>query len=97
MNVNENEKLSKIDKKLQGIANKMEKLQIAEYINLLNNPKRFLFINFASGIARGLGMAIGFVILGAIMIYILSRLAVMNIPIIGDYITEIVKIVKQQL
>ncbi len=95
--MSENETLSRIDKKLQKIANKMEKLQIAEYIDLLNNPRRFLFINFISGIARGLGMAIGFIILGAVMIYILGRLAVMNIPIIGDYITEIVRIVTQQL
>ena len=93
----EEEKLTKIDQKLKKISIDMEKLQIAEYINLLNNPRRFLFINFVSGIARGLGMAIGFILLGAIMIYILSRLAVMNIPVIGDYITEVVRIVKQQL
>lgn len=91
------EEFSKINKRLKKIAIRMEKLQIAEYINLLNNPKRFLFINFISGIARGLGMAIGFILLGAIMVYILSRLAVLNIPIIGDYITEIVKIVREQL
>jgi uncharacterized membrane protein (DUF485 family) len=91
------EEFSKINKRLENIAIRMEKLQIAEYINLLNNPKRFLLINLISGIARGLGMAIGFILLGAIMIYILSRLAVLNIPVIGDYITEIVKIVREQL
>ena len=87
----------KIDKKLTDISVKMDKLQIAEYIELLNNPKRFLMINFVSGIARGLGMAIGFFFVGAVMIYILGRLAVLNIPIIGDYITEIVKIVQERL
>jgi hypothetical protein len=90
-------KLNKIDKRLKNVSDKMEKLQIAEYIELLNNPKRFLFINFISGIARGLGMAIGFILLGAIMIWFLGRLAVLNIPIIGDYITEIVRIVQEQL
>lgn len=94
----ENEKeLSNIDEKLKNISIKIEKLQIAEYIALLNNPKRFLFINFISGIARGLGSAIGFVVLGAIMVWLLGKLAVLNIPIIGDYITEIVRIVKDQL
>lgn len=93
-----NEKeLSNIDEKLKNISIKIEKLQIAEYIALLNNPKRFLFINFISGIARGLGSAIGFVFLGAIMVWFLGKLAVLNIPIIGDYITEIVRIVKDQL
>ncbi len=91
------ETLSKIDQKIQKIAISIEKLQIAEYIELLNNPRKFLFINFLSGITRGLGMAIGFIFLGAIMIYVLGRLAVMNIPIIGDYVTEIVRIVQQRL
>lgn len=92
-----NEKLSKIDTRLQDIAEKIEKLQIAEYIELLNNPKKFLFITFISGIVRGLGMAIGFILLGAVMIWVLSKLAVLNIPVIGDYVTEIVKIVQEQL
>ncbi len=90
-------KLTKIDQKLMEISLKLEKLEIAEYINLLNDPKRYLFLSFISGIVRGLGMAIGFILLGAVMIYILGRLAVMNIPIIGDYITEIVRIVQTQL
>ena len=92
-----NEKLSKIDTRLQDIAEKIEKSQIAEYIELLNNPKKFLFITFISGIVRGLGMAIGFILLGAVMIWVLSKLAVLNIPVIGDYVTEIVKIVQEQL
>ncbi len=90
-------KLSRIDRRLKKMAIKIEKLQIAEYIELLNNPRRFLFINFISGIARGFGMAIGFIILGALMVFILRRMAVLNIPVLGEYITEIVKIVLERL
>ncbi len=90
-------KNERIDEKLKDISVKMDKLQIAEYIELLNNPKRFLLINFMSGIARGFGMAIGFFVLGALALYLLGRLAVLNLPIIGDYITEIVRIVQERL
>ncbi len=86
-----------IDEKLNKILSKIENTEIAEYIQLVNNPRRMLFINFISGLARGFGLAIGFFVLGAIMVWLLGRLAVWNIPVIGDYVTEIVKIVMEQL
>ena len=89
--------MNSINSKLSEILSKMEKAQIGEYVQLINNPRRMLFINFISGLARGLGLAIGFFILGAIMVWLLGRLAVWNIPVVGDYITEIVKIVMEQL
>ena len=96
--MNENTKLlNNLDKRLEEISKKMEKTQIAEYVELLNNPKKFFLLNFISGIFRGLGTAIGFIVLGAIVIWILGKLAVLNIPVIGDYITEIVKIVRERL
>lgn len=91
------DKMNSINEKLNQILSKIEKAQIAEYIQLVKNPKRMLFINFVSGLARGFGLAIGFFILGAIMVWFLGRLAVWNIPIVGDYITEIVRIVMEQL
>ncbi len=89
--------MNTVNQKLNEISSKMEKAQIAEYIQLVKNPRRMLFINFISGLARGLGLAIGFFVLGAVMVWMLGRLAVWNIPIVGDYITEIVKIVMEQL
>ncbi len=88
---------NKIVEKLNEILLKIEKTQIDEYVQLVKNPKRMLYINFISGVARGFGLAIGFFILGAIMVWFLGRLAVWNIPIVGDYITEIVRIVIEQL
>lgn len=86
-----------IEKKLNNILLKLENIKIAEYIELVNNTRRLLFLNFISGIARGLGAAFGFVVLGAVMIWLLGRMAVWNIPIVGDYIAEIVRIVMEQL
>ncbi|WP_407638197.1 DUF5665 domain-containing protein [Caldanaerobius polysaccharolyticus] len=75
----------------------MEKLKLVEYMELLQNPWRLFWLNFIGGLYRGLGMAVGFTILGAIVIYFLQRLVALNIPVIGNMIAQIVKIVQQNL
>jgi hypothetical protein len=75
----------------------MEKLNLAEYVALLNNPKRYLFINFMGGIARGLGIAVGATLLAAAVLYLLQRLVMLNLPVIGNFIAELVRIVNEQL
>lgn len=89
--------LIEIKKLLEKIVLDMEKLGIAEYVEMLHNPRRLFITNFWAGLARGFGMAVGFTILGAIVIYILQRIVVLNMPIIGDFIADMVKIVQGQL
>jgi hypothetical protein len=83
--------------KLDKISQEMEKFNIAEYIALLNKPRRYLFINFMGGIARGLGIAIGATLLAAVILYFLQRLVMLNLPVIGDFIADLIRIVTQQL
>lgn len=83
--------------KLDEISLRMEKLGIAEYVEMLNHPRRLFFINFWAGLIRGFGMAIGFTILAALVIYVLQKLVVLNTPLIGDFIADIVNIVQNQL
>ncbi len=40
------------------------------------------------GVIKGLGGAVGFTILGAIVMAILTSLAAHNIPVIGDFIAK---------
>lgn len=89
--------LSIINKKIDQISIKMEKLKIVDYVYYLENPKKMLFSNFISGLARGFGAAVGFTLLGAIVIYILQAIMRWNIPLIGEFITDIVNIVQENL
>lgn len=89
--------LDKVYCQLQRLSQNMEKFNLAEYMEMLNNPRRYLLINFVSGLSRGLGIAIGFTILGAIVLILLQRVMVLNLPIIGDFIADIVVIVQSQL
>jgi len=83
--------------KLSEVSREMDRFNLAEYIKLLNSPRRFLFINFMAGIARGLGFAMGATILGALVLYFLQRIVVLNLPIIGDFVADLIKIVQQHL
>lgn len=75
------------------LAQVLEKMNLAEYISYLNSPRRLLLINFASGLIRGLGVALGATILAGIALIILRRLVFLNLPVIGGVIAELVKIV----
>ncbi|CAM4148242.1 DUF5665 domain-containing protein [Paenibacillus alkaliterrae] len=89
--------LSKLDQRLQGIAADMERTQIAEYVDLLNRPRTLIWRNLLAGTARGVGIAIGFTFFAATILYVLRILGALNLPIIGDYIADIVRIVQIQL
>lgn len=88
---------NQLEKRIEQLANNLEKAKIHEYVDFVNNKKKLLYINFLGGVARGFGMAIGFTILGALAIYFLRQLISWNIPLIGDFIAEIVKIVQERL
>jgi len=75
----------------------LERANLVEYMQLIQSPRRMLFLNFMAGVARGFGIAVGFTIIGAFFIYVLTRLASLNLPIIGEFIAQVVRMVEQQL
>ena len=88
---------TRVIEKIEEAARTLEKMKFGDYIEYLKDTKRVLLTNFISGLSRGVGMAIGFTVLGAVVIYFLTQLANKNIPVIGNFITEIVKIVKNNI
>lgn len=85
-------KISSLEKKLESYSIALEKSKISEYIETINNPRKLLISNFIIGIARGIGTAIGFTILAAIIIYIIDQMV--NLPLIGKYIAELIEIIE---
>ncbi|EGO63227.1 DUF5665 domain-containing protein [Acetonema longum] len=86
--------LDLINTQLGKLISHLETLRIAEYVELLQRPFRLLAINFIAGIARGLGIALGATVIFALVIELLRRMIVLNIPGIGDFIADIVRIVE---
>lgn len=76
------------------INNRLYEGKILDIAELLGNTKKMLLRNFMSGIAKGIGVGIGFSIITAIIIYIIQKIIKLNIPIISQYIADIVEIVQ---
>lgn len=83
--------------KIEQIALALEKAKLGEYVEMMSKPGKMLLNNFIAGLARGFGMAIGFTILGALALYFMRALVMLNLPFIGGFIAEIVKIVQDHL
>ncbi|MDD4237970.1 MAG: DUF5665 domain-containing protein [Desulfotomaculaceae bacterium] len=93
----ENHLLKILEARIAGLATNIEKMKLAEYVKLLENPWRLLYVNFIAGLARGVGIAVGFTILGAVLLYFLRKLVVLNLPLIGGFIAEIVRMVQLKI
>lgn len=86
--------LKELKNKIDKISESLEKSNIMEMTYILGNKKEILKRNLLAGIARGVGIGIGVTLITAILIYILQKIILLNIPIIGDYIADIVQIVQ---
>lgn len=83
--------------KIEKLTLSLEKASIAEYVALYGKPWRFLYFNFLGGLVRGFGLGIGFTAVSAFFIYLLGRIASLNLPIVGEFIAEITRIVQNEL
>nr|WP_232016529.1 DUF5665 domain-containing protein [Paenibacillus baekrokdamisoli] len=86
-----------LENKLDKVTVLLERSEVAEYVRLLNHPFSLIWRNVLAGLARGVGIALGFTFFAATILYILQLLGALNLPIVGDYIADIVRIVQHQL
>lgn len=79
------------EKSLVGLIFDLKKIvrqfQARKFLQIEDNPKKFLFYNFLLGAARGLGFAIGISLIFALIVWLLSKLAV--VPILGNFIGDL--------
>lgn len=87
----------KINEKIDNISEKLDKSNIFELSYVLGNKKEIIKRNLLAGISRGIGIGIGITLISAMIIYFLQKIILLNIPVIGDYIGDIVSIVQKNL
>ena len=73
----------------------LNKNKFIDLIEILGNKKEIIFRNLFSGIWKGIGCGIGVTLVTAVIIVILQKIIKLNIPIISEYITDIVEIVEK--
>ncbi|MCX7568368.1 DUF5665 domain-containing protein [Tumebacillus sp. DT12] len=91
------EQLSRLSEQIERLAVHMERAQFAEYVKLMQRPKRMIMLNLVGGIARGVGVGLGVTVILSVLLILLHELALLNLPLIGDFIARIVKIVEAQM
>lgn len=91
---NKSEILARIENKIDDLNYKITKNKIIELGEVIGSWRKLLWRNFVSGITKGMGIGIGFSIITAIIIVILNRIITLNIPVISQYIADIVEIVQ---
>lgn len=91
------EELEWLTRRLEKAAERMEMLHIDAYLRYIRNWRRRFLMDFLSGVVRGIGFSVGFSILGALLIYVLRNIALANLPLIGRFLAELVRIVETNL
>jgi hypothetical protein len=84
------EQIDQLDK----LAQRLENSGVVDYVRLSQNTPRILWLNFLSGVARGLGFTVGTAIVLAMMYRTVSHLISMNIPYLTEMLTEFIIMVK---
>lgn len=89
--MNELQEVRKLNERMDKIALFLEDIRLADVIQNYTAPRRLLLTNFLAGLARGLGLTIGTAIVLAILGWVFSKF--LSVPIIGDYIRQIMEYV----
>lgn len=87
---------NKLYKKIDKLIMMMEKANITEIGYILGNKKDIFIRNIFAGIGRGVGIGIGVTVVTAIIIMIMQKIIKLNIPVIGEYLVDILEIVEQK-
>ena len=81
------ENIDKLNKSLQ-------RNNFLDLVELLGDRKKLFIRNFTSGIFKGIGIGIGVTLITAILLILLQKIVTLNIPVIGEFIADIVDIVQ---
>ena len=73
---------------------RLDNAGLTEYVKLSQKTSKILWLNFLSGIARGLGFSIGATLVLAVVYKILARIISMNIPYLTELLQQVMNMAK---
>lgn len=90
MNTRNDQKQAQAELLLQ----RLDNAGLTEYVKLSQKTGKILWLNFLSGIARGLGFSIGATLVLAVVYKILARIISMNIPYLTELLQQVMNMAK---
>ena len=88
-------KINILNQSIEKLSKILEEGNFVELSYIFGNRKEIIIRNLLAGIFRGIGIGIGVTVITAIIIVLLQKVVTLNIPIIGEYIADIVEIVER--
>lgn len=88
-------KINILEKSISKLSEILQEGNYVEWVYLLGNKKEIVKRNLLAGISRGVGIGIGVTIITAMLVILLQKIVTLNIPVIGEYIADIVEIVEK--
>ena len=74
--------------KIKQLYDEFHHARLLEYIELVNSPKKLFWLNFFSGLAKGLGLTIGTAIVLTLLFKAMQHLIALNIPYLTVWISD---------
>lgn len=90
-------KINLLNKNVEKLSNYLSQSNILELLYILGKKGEIIKRNFLAGIFRGVGIGIGVTIITALIVIVLQKIVMLNLPIIGEYVTDIVDIVQKNV
>lgn len=87
--------IEELNKKIDDLNYALSKNRVLDLVELLGDRKKLFVRNLWSGIVKGIGIGIGVTVITGILVVILQKIVTLNIPVIGEYISDIIDIVER--
>jgi len=89
-------KVNFLEEGIERLNKTLTEANIQELSYIIGSKKQILLRNIMAGISKGVGIGIGFTLITAVIVYILQKIVKLNLPIISDYIVDIIDIVQNR-
>lgn len=84
---------TRLERQMDRLLASLERVHLETYLRYVDDRRKQFCVNFMAGLARGLGAAVGFSVLGALAIVVIRRLTEDHLPKIGGWLADVVKMV----
>ncbi len=88
-------KMNILNQSVEELTKILQEGNLVELSYILGNRKEIIKRNLIAGIFRGVGIGIGVTIITALLVMLLQKIVTLNIPVIGEYVADIVEIVEK--
>ncbi|MBC5824268.1 MAG: hypothetical protein GIW99_03660 [Candidatus Eremiobacteraeota bacterium] len=83
-------------REIDRIAKIVERMNLGDYVGLLQRPARLLWINFLAGLARGLGTVLGATILFSLIVAVVGKIIALHLPVLSQFLDHFLRLSQPQ-